>query len=151
MLYKLAVKSFFGSHEAILFIFQFDFIRNDLLFLQRNDLRSIFSQKSKSRYFDRWWIEFWWIYHYCCFAFFVFSANRFFLNRRQKEIGIYQLFGMNKLQISGIYVLEIMIIGLFACISGILLGIIFSKLFSMILVRMMDMDLTSPFLSPFHQ
>ncbi len=52
---------------------------------------------------------------------------------------------MNKLQISGIYVLEIMIIGLFACISGILLGIIFSKLFSMILVRMMDMDLTSPF------
>ncbi len=52
---------------------------------------------------------------------------------------------MNKLQISGIYVLEIMINGLFACISGILLGIIFSKLFSMILVRMMDMDLTSPF------
>ena len=58
---------------------------------------------------------------------------------------------MNKLQISGIYVLEIMIIGLFACIFGILLGIIFSKLFSMILVRMMDMDLNSPFLSPFHQ
>lgn len=37
---------------------------------------------------------------------------------------------MNKLQISGIYVLEIMIIGLFACISGILLGIIFQTLFN---------------------
>ncbi len=77
--------------------------------------------------------------------FFRIQCQPIFLNRRQKEIGIYQLFGMNKLQISGIYVLEIMIIGLFACISGILLGIIFSKLFSMILVRMMDMDLTSPF------
>ena len=83
--------------------------------------------------------------------FFSYSVPTDFLNRRQKEIGIYQLFGMNKLQISGIYVLEIMIIGLFACIFGILLGIIFSKLFSMILVRMMDMDLNSPFLSPFHQ
>ncbi|WP_165003033.1 MULTISPECIES: ABC transporter permease [unclassified Enterococcus] len=77
--------------------------------------------------------------------FFVFSANRFFLKRRQKEIGIYQLFGVNKVQISVIYVLETLFIGLFACTSGIGLGIIFSKLFSMILVRMMKMDITSPF------
>ncbi|MDY4306695.1 FtsX-like permease family protein [Enterococcus mundtii] len=43
--------------------------------------------------------------------FFVLSANRFFLNRRQKEIGIYQLFGISKFQISSIYVLETMTIG----------------------------------------
>ena len=52
--------------------------------------------------------------------FFVFSANRFFLNRRQKEIGIYQLFGMNKLQISGIYIIGNHDNQIVACIFGIL-------------------------------
>lgn len=77
--------------------------------------------------------------------FFVFSANHFFLNRREKEIGIYQLFGVSKFQISSIYLIETMVIGLFSCITGILLGIIFSKLFQMILVRMMRMQINSPF------
>lgn len=146
MLYKLAVKSFFRQSRGYLVYF-FSLTLSVMIYYSFSAMtydQSLVRRASQDTSIDGG-LSFGGFIITVVLLFFVFSANRFFLNRRQKEIGIYQLFGMNKLQISGIYVLEIMIIGLFACISGILLGIIFSKLFSMILVRMMDMDLTSPF------
>ncbi|VFA70380.1 efflux ABC transporter permease [Enterococcus faecium] len=146
MLYKLAVKSFFRQSRGYLVYF-FSLTLSVMIYYSFSAMtydQFLVRRASQDTSIDGG-LSFGGFIITVVLLFFVFSANRFFLNRRQKEIGIYQLFGMNKLQISGIYVLEIMIIGLFACISGILLGIIFSKLFSMILVRMMDMDLTSPF------
>lgn len=146
MLYKLAVKSFFRQSRGYLVYF-FSLTLSVMIYYSFSAMtyeQSLVRRASPDTSIDGG-LSFGGLIITVVLLFFVFSANRFFLNRRQKEIGIYQLFGMNKLQISGIYVLEIMIIGLFACIFGILLGIIFSKLFSMILVRMMDMDLNSPF------
>ncbi|EGP4852780.1 ABC transporter permease [Enterococcus faecium] len=146
MLYKLAVKSFFRQSRGYLVYF-FSLTLSVMIYYSFSAMtydQSLVRRASPDTSIAGG-LSFGGLIITVVLLFFVFSANRFFLNRRQKEIGIYQLFGMNKLQISGIYVLEIMIIGLFACIFGILLGIIFSKLFSMILVRMMDMDLNSPF------
>ncbi|MBF8807649.1 MAG: ABC transporter permease [Enterococcus lacertideformus] len=146
MLYKLAAKSFLRQSRGYLVYFfsltlstmiyySFSAITYDRLLSQRTNHDDVFST-----FFS---IVSWVIV--IVLLFFVISANRFFLNRRQKEIGIYQLFGVKKMHISVIYMLETMAIGLFACVSGIILGIIFSKLFSMILIRMMKMKLTSLF------
>lgn len=146
MLYKLTAKSFLRqSRGYLVYFFSLTFstmiyyslstITHDEILNRRTSQESLFNG-----FFDigNWVIM-------VVLLFFVISANRFFLNRRQKEIGIYQLFGVTKRQISLIYIMETMTMGLFACIAGILLGIIFSKLFSMILIRMMKMQLNSLF------
>ncbi|MEY8446303.1 ABC transporter permease [Enterococcus ratti] len=146
MLYKLAAKNFLQQSRGYLVYFfsltlstmiyySFSAITYDRLLSRRTNTDVLFNT-----FFN---IGSWVIM--IVLLFFVISANRFFLNRRQKEIGIYQLFGVKKIQISIIYILETMAIGLVACIAGIILGIIFSKLFSMILIRMMKMKLTSLF------
>lgn len=146
MLYKLAAKSFLRQSRGYLVYFfsltlstmiyySFSTISYDQLLNRRTQQDSLLNV-----FFG---IGSWIIL--IVLLFFVISANRFFFNRRQREIGIYQLFGVKKTQISLIYVLETMAIGLFACTAGIILGIIFSKLFSMILIRMMNLQITSLF------
>lgn len=146
MLYKLAAKSFLKQSRGYLVYF-FSLTLSTMIYYSFSAMtydQSLIRRASQDVAIDntlnlgRWIIT-------VILLFFVLSANRFFLNRRQKEIGIYQLFGINKFQISSIYVLETMIIGFFACTLGILLGSIFSKLFQMILVKMMKMDITSRF------
>lgn len=74
---------------------------------------------------------------------FMFTINRFFFMRRAKEIGIYQLIGMKKRQIAGLFFSEIYILGLAALVIGIFFGIVFSKLFSMILIKVMVLNVES--------
>ncbi|MBL1227562.1 ABC transporter permease [Enterococcus sp. BWR-S5] len=74
---------------------------------------------------------------------FMFTINRFFFTRRAKEVGIYQLIGMKKRQIAGLFFSEIYILGLAALVIGIFFGIVFSKLFSMILIKVMVLNVES--------
>ena len=122
MLYKLAAKSFLRQSRGYLVYFfsltlstmiyySFSTISYDQLLNRRTQQDSLFNV-----FFG---IGSWIIL--IVLLFFVISANRFFFNRRQREIGIYQLFGVKKTQISLIYVLETMAIGLFACTAGIIL------------------------------
>lgn len=70
-------------------------------------------------------------------AIFVLYSNKFFLKTRKKEIAIYSLLGMRKSQISKMLFCENMIMGLFATVCGIVLGMLFSRFFAMILLRLM--------------
>ncbi|MHC5215577.1 ABC transporter permease [Enterococcus sp. LJL128] len=74
---------------------------------------------------------------------FMLTVNQFFFSRRVKEIGIYQLIGMRKRQIAGVFFSEISILGITALVIGLLLGVIFSKLFSMILIKVMFLTIES--------
>ncbi len=76
---------------------------------------------------------------------FMLSANRFFVVKRYREIGLYQLFGLRKSRIILQFVMENFIMNILAFISGIVMGIIFSKFFSMILIKAMDLELASHF------
>ncbi len=146
MLYKLAAKSFMRQSRGYLVYF-FSLVLATMIYYSFSAMtydKSLIRRTSQDFSIDAFFNIGSWIIIIVSF-FFVISANRFFLNRRQKEFGIYQLFGIKKRQVAVIYVLETMTMGLFACIFRNMLGIIFSKLFSMILVRMMDMDLNSPF------
>ncbi|MFD2308492.1 ABC transporter permease [Enterococcus termitis] len=76
---------------------------------------------------------------------FMFAANHFFLLKRRKEIGLYHLIGMKKRQISLLFFTETLVLGAVSLITGLFLGVIFSKLFSMILAKAMFLQVESLF------
>ena len=101
MLYKLAVKSFFRQSRGYLVYF-FSLTLSVMIYYSFSAMtydQSLVRRASQDTSIDGG-LSFGGFIITVVLLFFVFSANRFFLNRRQKEIGIYQLFGMNKLQIS---------------------------------------------------
>ncbi len=60
-------------------------------------------------------------------AFLILYANRFLMRRRKKELAIYLLLGMPKGKISGILLLETLVIGLFSLAVGLCLGVFLSQ------------------------
>lgn len=77
--------------------------------------------------------------------FFVMSANRFFVQRRMREIALLRLFGLGRSRIIWQFLLETLALNVVSFITGVLLGIVFSKLFSMILVKAMALQVDSGF------
>lgn len=73
--------------------------------------------------------------------FFMTNTNRFFIENRRKDISIFHLYGLNYYQICLWFILEIFFIGIFSFVIGIGVGVLLSKLFSMILVKAMDLPL----------
>ena len=83
-----------------------------------------------------------------CFMFcFLWYATNVFLTKQKKEIGIYTFMGLSNQKIGKLYLIEIMMTGLFAWILGILSGIITTQLFQMILMKISDIaiDITFSF------
>ncbi len=68
---------------------------------------------------------------------FVLYSNKFFVKTRKKEIAIYSLVGMKKGQIGRMMFYENIIMGLIATVCGTILGVVFSRFFSMILLNLM--------------
>ena len=75
--------------------------------------------------------------------FFVWYAANVFLNQRKKEIGIYIFMGLDNKRISKMYALESAMVGMSALFSGILLGLLFSKLFQMLLLKLSEIGRAS--------
>lgn len=70
-------------------------------------------------------------------AAFIWFSNSFFTRRRKKEVALYSLFGIEKKQIGMMLFYENIILGIVALCIGLLLGILLSKLFAMILIKLM--------------
>lgn len=67
--------------------------------------------------------------------FFIWFASSFFLSQRKKEIGIYAFMGVTNSQIALIYAIELIFIGMTSIAAGLILGVIFCKLFLMMLAK----------------
>ncbi|MFV0558081.1 MAG: FtsX-like permease family protein [Enterococcus sp.] len=81
--------------------------------------------------------------------FFMLSVNRFFIKQRQAELGVYRLFGLTRQQILLLFLSETLVLMLLSFSLGIFLGAVFSKLFAMILVKVMGVAVASQlFFSP---
>jgi len=78
-------------------------------------------------------------------AIFIWYSNSFFTRRRKKEVGLYALFGMSRKKIGLLLFFENIIIGVTALIIGIMGGLIFSKLFMMIMFSFMGFTLEVAF------
>ena len=77
--------------------------------------------------------------------FFMFHTSHFFYKQRYKEIATYMLMGIQKNQIAKVIAIESCIVGGIALAAGSLIGIIFSKLFFMILGSASIMNTHIPF------
>ncbi|MFC6039540.1 ABC transporter permease [Paenisporosarcina macmurdoensis] len=71
---------------------------------------------------------------------FVLYANTIFIKRRSKEIGLFQLIGMNKAKIFRVLSIENLILYFGSIVVGIFVGFSFSKLILMILFKVTAVD-----------
>ena len=69
-------------------------------------------------------------------------ANKFLINRRKREFGIYMTLGMGKRQISKIILLETILVGILSLITGIAIGIFASQFMSILVAKMFEADMT---------
>lgn len=67
---------------------------------------------------------------------FMFFTNSFVIKRRTKELGLYNILGMNKKNIAGVMIFETLIMYLVSLVAGSAFGIIFSKLAEAGLVKL---------------
>ncbi|MEG0260166.1 MAG: ABC transporter permease [Lysinibacillus sp.] len=77
---------------------------------------------------------------YFIILFFVLYANHLFMKRRSKEIGLYQLIGMTKSLIVRLLAFENILLFLGAIVTGIVVGFFSSRLFAMILLRVLEKE-----------
>lgn len=73
-------------------------------------------------------------------TYFMWTTNRFFIESRQNDIKAFHLFGLKYYQICLWFICEFVLIGIISFIFGIGLGALFSKIFSMILVKAMGLS-----------
>lgn len=76
--------------------------------------------------------------------FFMWHANSFFLKQRQKETGLYMLMGISSSKIGKVFAIESIFLGSLALGIGLPVGILFSKLFFMLLSKAMYVKVQIP-------
>lgn len=76
---------------------------------------------------------------------FLFYTNSFLIKRRKKEIGVYNILGMEKRHIAKMLSLETFITAFISITGGILGGIVFSKLMFLILLKVLKYDVRMEF------
>ena len=73
---------------------------------------------------------------------FLFYTNSFLVRQRNREFGLYNILGMDKNNISRIMFWESLIVGSFAIISGLVLGIALSKMAELGLLNLLHLDVS---------
>ncbi|WP_455721415.1 FtsX-like permease family protein [Agathobacter sp.] len=76
---------------------------------------------------------------------FIFYTNSFIIKRRKKEIGVYNILGMEKRHIAKVMGIETITVALIAIVGGIMTGILFSKLSIMLLYKILAVKETVKF------
>lgn len=71
---------------------------------------------------------------------FLFYTNSFLIRRRNREFGLYNILGMNKRNISRILLWETAIVAGISLVCGLLLGMLFSKLAELGLLKMVQAE-----------
>ncbi|MCH5206073.1 MAG: ABC transporter permease [Oscillospiraceae bacterium] len=71
---------------------------------------------------------------------FLFYTNSVLIKRRKREFGLYNILGLGKLQIAQVLVWETLLTYALSMLSGLGLGILFSKLAEMLATKMLNED-----------
>ncbi|MBQ9827336.1 MAG: ABC transporter permease [Lachnospiraceae bacterium] len=73
---------------------------------------------------------------------FMLYTYSFIMRRRQKEFGLYNVLGMDKRNLSKVIFRETVIYGIISLLGGLFAGVLFSKLFELMLIRMTGGEIT---------
>lgn len=76
---------------------------------------------------------------------FLFYTNSFLMKRRKKEIGLWNILGMEKRHILKVIGLETLYITVISLAAGLFLGILFEKGMYLVLVRILDIEISLGF------
>lgn len=71
---------------------------------------------------------------------FIFYTNSFIIKRRKKELGVYNILGMEKKHLAKVLFLETLFTAIAAIGGGLLTGVLFNKLMCMLLFHLMGFD-----------
>ena len=80
---------------------------------------------------------------------FIFYTNSFIMKRRKKDIGIYNILGMEKRHIARELFAETMVIAIIVIVCGLVTGIIFDKFLMMFLYKLLGFETSIKFLTVF--
>lgn len=78
-------------------------------------------------------------------AIFLFYTNSFIIKRRKKEIGIYNILGMEKKHLGRVLLVETLFTALMAVGLGLVIGIVFNKLLLMFLYKLTGFNISIQF------
>lgn len=76
---------------------------------------------------------------------FLFYTNSFIIKRRKKELGVYNILGMEKKHIAKVLFLETLFTAVVSISGGLAFGIVFHKFLAMMLYRLMRIEQSIPF------
>ena len=76
---------------------------------------------------------------------FLFYTNSFIIKRRKKELGVYNILGMEKKHFAKVLFLEMSFVVMVTITGGLLFGIVFNKLVAMILYKLANLSVSIPF------
>lgn len=79
---------------------------------------------------------------------YIFYTNSFISKRRKKEMGIYNILGMEKRHIAKVLAIETVFTAIVSIAGGIVTGILFSKLALMLIYRILGIQVTIEFSVP---
>lgn len=71
-------------------------------------------------------------------AVFIWYSNSFFTRKRKKEVALYSLLGVRKRTIGKMLFYENLVISAIVLVAGILVGTLLSKMFAMLLLKLLD-------------
>ncbi|MEI3611357.1 ABC transporter permease [Pseudogracilibacillus sp. SO30301A] len=71
---------------------------------------------------------------------FTMYATNIFIRRRSQEIGLYQLIGLSKAWVARVLIAEHSILGLGALLIGMIVGVLFSRLFLLLFIKLIDLE-----------
>lgn len=80
-----------------------------------------------------------------CASIFLFYTNSFVMKRRKKELGVYNILGMEKRHIAKVMAWESVILYLLSVCGGLVTGIVFHKLAAMFLYKLTGISEKIPF------
>lgn len=80
-----------------------------------------------------------------CVFIFMFYANSFVMKRRKKELGVYNILGMEKKHIAKVLAWEAVILYTVSILGGLIVGIVFNKLLTMFLYKLTGLSERIPF------
>lgn len=80
-----------------------------------------------------------------CVCIFLFYTNSFVMKRRKKELGVYNILGMEKRHIAKVLAWEAVILYTVSVCGGLVCGIVFNKLMTMFLYKLTGLSESIPF------
>lgn len=112
----------------------------NLLFINQNDALETLRGASYAKTFTG--LALYIIGFFCILL--LFYTNSFLIKNHQKELGLYSILGLEKKNIGFVLTIETLLTSLVSICVGILLSVLFSKLFLLILLKMSKLSIGIP-------